>query len=94
MVRLLHRTCRVDHHAVVALVILQVVVVLAIGKRDIALVRQQPLLRPVFIDHVPAIVRRGGRPVDYIHCTELGAVRAVSVSNATSIRKRDFARQI
>ena len=60
--------------------------VLAIGKRDIALVRQQQLLRPIFIDHVPAIVRRGGRPVDYIDCTEFRAVGSIRVSDGASIR--------
>ena len=61
MVRLLDRSTLVNNHTVVALMVFQVIMVLAVSQGDITLFRQQQLLRAVFIDHIPAIVCRGGR---------------------------------
>ena len=67
MVRLLNSPALADDHTVVALMVLQVIMVLAVSQGDIALFRQQQLLRTVFIDHIAAIVRRGGRTTCLMH---------------------------
>ena len=61
MVRFLHRSVLVDDHPVVPLMVFQVVVILLVSQGDVSFLRQQQLLHAVFIDHVAAIVRGGGR---------------------------------
>ena len=94
MVRFLHCSVLVDDHSVVSLMILQVVVVLAVGQGDVAGFRQQQFLHTVFIDHVAAIVRCGGCTIDDMLGAELGSVGCISVFNGASVRKRDLAWQI
>ena len=72
MVHLLYSSVLVDDHAVISLMVLQVVVVLAVGQGDITGFCQQQFLHTVFIDHVAAIVRCGGRTVDDVLRAELG----------------------
>ena len=92
MVRFLHRSVLVDDHTVVSLMVLQEVVVLAVGQGDISRFCQQQLLHTVFIDHVAAIVRCGGRTVDDMLRAELGSVGGIGVFNGASVRERDLAR--
>ena len=66
--------------------------VLAVGQGKVSGFRQQQLLHTVFIDHVAAIVRCGGRTVDDMLRAELGSVGCISVFNGTSVRKHDLAR--
>ena len=91
MVRFLQRSVLVDDHAVVSLMVLQVVVVLAVGQSKVARFRQQQFLHTVFIDHVAAIVRCGGCTIDDMLRTELGSVGCISVFDSTSVRERDLA---
>ena len=87
MVRLFHCTALADDHTVVSLMVLQVVVVLAVGQGKVSRFRQQQLLHTVFIEHVAAIVRRftdtsGNRP---LHHAQLRAVRGIDVVGAWSV---------
>ena len=93
MIRFLHRSVLVDDHSVVALMVLQVVVVLAVGQSEVTGFRQQQLLHTVFIDHVAAIVRCGGRTVDDMLRAELGSVGGIGVFNGASVSERDLAWQ-
>ena len=61
MVGFLHGSGLADHHPVVPLMVFQVVVILLVSQGDVSFLRQQQLLHAVFIDHVAAIVRSGGR---------------------------------
>ena len=79
MVRFLDRSTLVNDHTVVALMVLQVIMVLAVSQGDITFFRQQQLLRAVFIDHIAAIVRRGGRTSCLMHRAKLCAVGCIRI---------------
>ena len=94
MVRLLNSSRGTDDHTVITLVVLQVIMVLAVSQGDITFFRQQQLLRAVFIDHIAAIVRRGGRTSCLMHRAKLCAVGCIRIGYRIPVPERDLARQI
>ena len=74
--------------------ILQVVVIFLVRQRDISCIGQQQFLHPIFIDHIPAIVSRSGSVTYFMDSTEFRAVQCISISNGTTVLKRDLAWQI
>ena len=56
MVRFLNSPALADDHSIIALMVFQVIMVLAVSQGDVALSRQQVFLTAVFIDHIAAIV--------------------------------------
>lgn len=66
----------------------------AIGKRDVTFLRQQHFRAAVFIDHIPAIVRRPGRSSDVADRAELHPVRTVDMGDGTAVNKPYRVRQI
>ena len=68
--------------------------VLAVSQGDIALFRQQVFLTAVFIDHIAAIVRRGGRTTCLMHRAQLCAVGSIRVGYRIPVSERDLAWQI
>ena len=94
MVRFLYRPALADDHTVVALVVFQIIMVLSIRQSNITLFRQQQLLRAVFIDHIPAIVRCGGRTACLMHRAKLCAVGSIRVGYRIPVSERDLAWQI
>ena len=68
--------------------------VLAVSQGDIALFRQQVFLRAVFIDHIAAIVRRGGRTSCLMHRAKLCAVSRIQIGYRIPVPERDLAWQI
>ena len=68
--------------------------VLAVSQGDIALFRQQVFLRAVFIDHIAAIVRRGGRTSCLMHRAKLCAVGSIRVGYRIPVPERDLTWQI
>ena len=67
--------------------------VLAVSQGDITFFRQQQLLRAVFIDHIPAIVRRGGRTSCLMHRAKLCAVSRIQIGYRIPVPERDLAWQ-
>ena len=53
--------------------------VLAVSQGDIALFRQQVFLRAVFIDHIAAIVSRGGRTSCLMHRAKLCTISRIQI---------------
>ena len=94
MIRLLNSSRGTDDHTVITLVVLQVIMVLAVSQGDIALFRQQVFLRAVFIDHIAAIVRCGGRTACLMHRAKLCAVGSIRVGYRIPVSERDLAWQI
>ena len=94
MIYLLYRARRVNDYPVVPLMVLQKVVVFFIREGDIPFLRQQVLWRAIFIDHIPAVIRCGGRTAYLVHNSQLGAVSCIGVGNGTSIRKGNCTWQI
>ena len=68
--------------------------VLAVSQGDIALFRQQVFLTAVFIDHIAAIVRRGGRTSCLMHRAQLCAIRRIQIGYRIPVPERDLAWQI
>ena len=92
MVRLLYSAALVDDYPVVPLV--QVVMILAVAQSNIALIGQQQLPNTVLIDHVSAIVRRGGSAACLMDSFQLCAVGCISIGNRATITKSYYTRQI
>ena len=69
----------VDNYAIVLLMILQVVVILLIGQRNMSGISEQQLLYTIFIDHISAIVRCGGSVSCLVHCAQLRAVHCIRI---------------
>ena len=94
MVRFLNCSRGTDDHTVITLMVFQVIMVLAVSQGDIALFRQQVFLTAVFIDHIAAIVRRGGRTTCLMHRAQLCAIRCIQIGYRVSVPERDLAWQI
>ena len=94
MVRLLYSATLVDYYTVVPLMVFQVVMVLAVAQSNIAFIGQQQLLNTVLIDHVSAIVRRGGSAACLMDSFQLCAVGTISIGNRTTVTERDHIGQI
>ena len=69
MVRFLYRAALVDDYPVITLMVFQVIVILAVAQSNIAFFRQQKLLHSVFIDHISAVIRRGGSAAYLMDCS-------------------------
>ena len=83
-----------DHHMVVTLMILQVVMVLTVIHRDVTGFSLPEFGRTIFIDHTSAVVLRGGCTVDVMHRAKLGSVGCIAINNGTSILKGYYVWQI
>ena len=94
MVRLLYRAALVDDYPVITLMVFQVVMILAVTQSNITLISQQQLLNTVLIDHVSAIVRRGGSAACLMDSFQLCAVGCISIGNRATITKSYYTRQI
>lgn len=94
VVHLLDGTRGVHHHAVVALVILQVVMIYRRGavEGDVAVIYQNLLQGVVFVYHIAAIVYCIARTA--ISHVELPACRIVSVADGAARGECDILRQI
>ena len=94
MVHLLDGAQCVHHHAVVALVILQVIVIYGRGaaEGDIAVIYQNLLQGVVFVYHIAAIVYCTARTA--VGHVELPARRIVGVADGAARRECDILRQI
>ena len=90
MVRFLDRSTLVNNHTVVALMVFQVIMVLAVSQGDITLFRQQVFLRAVFIDHIAAIVCRGGRTPYFMHRAQLRAISRIQIGYRIPVPERDL----
>ena len=90
MVRFLHRSRGTDDHSVITLVVFQVVMILAVGQSNVALFRQQVFLASVFIDHIPAIVCRGGRTTCLMHRAKLCTVSRIQIGYRIPVPERDL----
>ena len=88
MVRLLYRAALVDDYPVITLMVFQVVMILAVTQSNITLISQQQLLNTVLIDHVSAIVRRGGSAACLMDSFQLCAVGCISIGNRATITKK------
>ena len=75
----------VDDYPVVSLMVFQVVVILAVGKGDVALFGDQELLDAVFIDHIAAVVRCYGGAACLMNGAELRAVRSIGVRDGAAV---------
>ena len=93
MVRFLNCSRGTDDHTVITLVVFQIIMVLSIRQSNITLFRQQQLLRAVFIDHIPAIVRRGDRTACLMHCAQLRTISRIQIGYRIPIPERDLAWQ-
>ncbi len=76
------------------LMVLQVVMILAVTQSNITLFGKQQLLNTVLIDHVSAIVRRGGSAACLMDSFQLCAVGCISIGNRATITKSYYTRQI
>ena len=94
MVRFLYRSRGTDDHTVIPLMVFQIIMVFIIRQSNITLFRQQVFLTAVFIDHIPAIVCRGGRTPCLMNRAKLCAISRIQIGYRTSVFKRDLARQI
>ena len=94
MVHLLDGARGVHHHAVVALMVLQIVMIYRRGaaEGDVAVIYQNLLQRPVLVNHIAAIVYCTARTA--IGHVELPARRVVGVGDGAARRVRDILRQI
>ena len=77
------------HNPVITLMVFQVVMILAVAQSNIAFIGQQQLLNTVLIDHVSAIVRRGGSAACLMDSFQLCAVGTISIGNRTTVTERD-----
>ena len=94
MVRLLYRAALVDDYPVVALMVFQVIVILAVTQSNITLISQQQLLNTVLIDHVSAIVRRGGSAACLMDSFQLCAVGCIGIGDGAAVTERHHTGQI
>ena len=94
MVRFLNSPALADDHTVVALMVFQIIMVLAVSQGDVAFFCQQVFLAAVFIDHIPAIVRCGGRTACLMHRAKLCAVGSIRVGYRIPVSERDLTWQI
>ena len=90
MTRFLDRSRGTDNHTVIALMVFQIIMVLAVSQGDITFFRQQQLLRAVFIDHIAAIVRRGGRTSCLMHRAQLCTVSRIQIGYRIPVPERDL----
>ena len=90
MTRFLDRSRGTDNHTVIALMVFQIIMVLSIRQSNITLFRQQQLLRAVFIDHIPAIVCRGGRTACLMHRAQLCTVSRIQIGYRIPVPERDL----
>ena len=79
MTRFLDRSRGTDNHTVIALMVFQIIMVLSIRQSDVTLFRQQVFLAAVFIDHIPAIVRCGGRTACLMHRAKLCTISRIQI---------------
>ena len=79
MVRFLNSPALADDHSIIALMVFQVVMVLAVSQSDIAFFCQQVLLISILIDHIPAIVRCGGRTACLMHRAKLCTISRIQI---------------
>ena len=94
MVRFLNSPALADDHTVIALMVFQIIMVLAVSQGDVAFFCQQVFLAAVFIDHIPAIVRCGGRTACLMHRAKLCAVGSIRVGYRIPVSERDLTWQI
>ena len=94
MVHFLHLSVPICHHAVVSLMILQVVVVHTVGQGYISVSGKQSDGLPVFIDQIPHIVGGGRLSVCPVYRAELSSVGVIEVFGRTSVSECDGFRQI
>ena len=97
MVRFLNSTAGTEDYAVVSLMVLQVIVILLVRKRNIPLFRKKKLGNTVFIDHIAAIHRRNqiARTICLlIHHAPLDAVGSIAMLYETAGSKSDARWQI
>ena len=78
------------NYAIVSLMILQVVVILLIGQRNMSGISAQQLLCTIFIDHIATIIRCTGSIAYRMHRAQLRAIHCIRISNGTVILERDF----
>ena len=90
MVRFLNSPALADDHSIIALMVFQVVMVLAVSQSNITLFRQQVFLASVFIDHIPAIVCRGGRTPYFMNRAKLCAVCRIQIGYRIPVPERDL----
>ena len=79
MVRFLNSPALADDHSIIALMVFQVVMVLAVSQSDIDFFCQQVLLISILIDHIPAIVRCGGRTACLMHRAKLCTISRIQI---------------
>ena len=83
-----------DHHMVVTLMILQVVMVLTVIHRDVTGFGLPELGRTIFIDHTSAVALLGGCTIDIMHRAKLCSVGCIRVCYDASVRKGYYVWQI
>ena len=88
MVRFLYRAALVNHYPVITLMVFQVVMILAVTQCHITFFGKKQLLNTVLIDHVSAIVRRGGSAACLMDSFQLCAVGCINIGNRTSVAER------
>ena len=94
MVHFLHSSCRADHHPVVTLMVLQVVMVLPVRQGDVADISQQQFRAAVLIDHIAKVISRGGNTAYSMRRPQLRAAGGIQVRDRVTVTERDLARQI
>ena len=70
--------------------ILQVVVILLIGQRNMSDISEQQLLCTIFIDHIATIIRCTGSVAYRVHSAQLRAVHCIRISNGIAVLECDF----
>ena len=65
--------------------VFQVIIVGTIGQVHTTLFRQQQLLDAIFIDHIAAVILRGGCTIDNMHRTEFRSIRRIAISDGTAV---------
>ena len=78
------------NYAIIPLMILQVVVILLIGQRNMSGICEQQLLYTILIDHIAAIIRCGSSVAYRVHRAQRRAVHCIHISNGTAVLERDF----
>jgi hypothetical protein len=86
----LYRSAVVYYYTIVTLMVFQVVIIGAVGQIYLTLVVQQAFGRPVFIDHVAAVVSRGGYTIYYMRCSQLGAIGTIHVADGATVTERNY----
>ena len=65
--------------------VFQVIIVGTIGQVHTTLFRQQQLLDAIFIDHIAAVILRGGCTADCMHRSKLCTVGCIAISDGTAV---------